>query len=43
MGQSERAVVVKTTRITIETETPLIVHRAKAIVTWCLLVAPTWK
>jgi len=26
---------MKTTRITIETETPLIVHRAKAIVTWC--------
>jgi hypothetical protein len=27
--------VVKTTRITIETESLLVVHRAKAIVTWC--------
>jgi hypothetical protein len=35
MGQSERAVVVKTTRITIETESLLVVHRGKTIVTWC--------
>jgi hypothetical protein len=27
--------VVKTTRITIETESLLVVHRGKAIVTWC--------
>ena len=35
MGQSERAMVVKTTRITIETESLLVVHRGKTIVTWC--------
>jgi hypothetical protein len=35
MGQSERAVVVKTTRITIETESLLVVRRGKTIVTWC--------
>lgn len=34
-GGSERAVVAKTTRITIETENLLVVHRAKTIVTWC--------
>ena len=27
--------VVKTTRITIETESLLVVHRGKTIVTWC--------
>ena len=35
MGQSERAVVVKTTKITIETESLLVVHKGKSIVTWC--------
>ena len=35
MGRSERAVVVKTTRITIETESLLVVRRGKTIVTWC--------
>jgi len=35
MEQSERAVVVKTTRITIETESLLVVRRGKTIVTWC--------
>jgi hypothetical protein len=35
MGQSERAVVVKTTRITIETESVLVVRRGKTIVPWC--------
>jgi hypothetical protein len=35
MGQSERAVVVKTTRITIETESLLVVRRGMTIVTWC--------
>jgi hypothetical protein len=35
MGQSERAVVVKTTRISIETESLLVVRRGKTIVTWC--------
>jgi hypothetical protein len=35
MGQSERAVVVKTTRITIETESLLVVRRGKTIVTSC--------
>jgi hypothetical protein len=34
-GGWERAVVVKTTRITIETEKLLVVRRGKAIVTWC--------
>jgi hypothetical protein len=34
-GGSERAVVLKTTRITIETESLLVVHRAKTTVTWC--------
>jgi hypothetical protein len=34
-GGSERAVVVKTTRITIETENLLVVRRGKTIVTWC--------
>ncbi len=31
----ERAVAVKTTRITVETETLIIVHRAKAALDWC--------
>jgi hypothetical protein len=35
MGRSERAVVVKTTRITIETESLLVVHRGKTSVAWC--------
>jgi hypothetical protein len=35
MERSERAVVVKTTRITIETESLLVVRRGKTIVTWC--------
>ena len=35
MGRSEHAVVVKTTRITIETESLLVVRRGKTIVTWC--------
>jgi hypothetical protein len=34
-GRSERAVVGRTTRITIETESLLVVHRGKTIVTWC--------
>jgi hypothetical protein len=34
-GGWERAVVVKTTRITIETENLLVVRRGKSIVTWC--------
>src|SRR5580698_1757795 len=35
MGQSERGVVGKTTKITIETESLLVVHKGKSIVTWC--------
>jgi hypothetical protein len=35
MERSERAAVVKTTRITIETESLLVVRRGKTIVTWC--------
>jgi hypothetical protein len=31
----ERAVAVKTTRITLETETLVIVRHAKAAVSWC--------
>ncbi len=31
----ERAVAVKTTRITVETETLIIVRRAKATFAWC--------
>lgn len=31
----ERAVAVKTTRITIETKTLIIVRRAKAALAWC--------
>jgi hypothetical protein len=34
-GQMERAVAVKTTTITVETETLIIVHRAKAALDWC--------
>ena len=34
-GGSEHAVVLKTTRITIETESLLFVRRCKTIVTWC--------
>jgi hypothetical protein len=34
-GRSERAAVLKTTKITIETESLLVVHRGKTIVTWC--------
>jgi hypothetical protein len=34
-GQMERVVAVKTTRITVETETLIIVHRAKAALDWC--------
>jgi hypothetical protein len=34
-GGWERAVVVKTTRITIETENLLVVRKGKTIVTWC--------
>jgi len=35
MERSERAVVVKMTRITIETESLLVVRKGKTIVTWC--------
>jgi hypothetical protein len=35
MGGPESGMVVKTTRITIETESLLIVRRGKTIVTWC--------
>lgn len=35
MGRSEHAVVVKTTTITIETESLLVVSRGRTIVTWC--------
>jgi hypothetical protein len=31
----ERAVAVKTTRITVETETLIVVRRAKATLAWC--------
>lgn len=31
----ERAVAVKTTRITVETETLMIIRRAKAALDWC--------
>ena len=31
----ERAVAVKTTRITLETETLIVVRRAKATLAWC--------
>ena len=34
-GRSGRAVVVKTTKITIETESLLVIRRKKTIVTWC--------
>ena len=34
-AQMERLVAVKTTRITVETETLIIVHRAKATSDWC--------
>ena len=34
-GGSEHAVVLKTTRITIETESLLVLRRGKTIVTWC--------
>ncbi len=35
MSGLERAVVVKTTRITIETDSLLVVRRGKTVVTWC--------
>jgi hypothetical protein len=35
MGWQESGVVVKTTRITIETESLLVVRRGKIVVTWC--------
>jgi hypothetical protein len=35
MGGRERAIGVKTTRITVETETLMIVRRAKATLSWC--------
>jgi hypothetical protein len=35
MERSERAALVRTTRITIETESVLVVRRGKTIVTWC--------
>jgi hypothetical protein len=35
IDRMERAVVAKTTRITVETETLIIVRRAKAILAWC--------
>ena len=35
MDEMERIVAVKTTRITVETETQMIVHRAKAVLAWC--------
>jgi len=31
----ERAVVLRTTRITVETESLMVVRRAKAVVAWC--------
>ena len=34
-GRSGRAVVVKTTKIKIETESLLVIRRKKTIVTWC--------
>jgi hypothetical protein len=35
MGWQESGVVVKTTTITIETESLLVVRRGKTVVTWC--------
>jgi hypothetical protein len=35
VGGAEHTVVVKTTRITIETDSLLVVHRGKTVVTWC--------
>jgi hypothetical protein len=35
MGSPESGMVVKTTRITIETESLLLVRRGKTVVTWC--------
>jgi hypothetical protein len=35
MGWQESGMVVKTTRITIETESLLVVRRGKTVVTWC--------
>ena len=35
MIETKRAVAVKATRITVETETMLIVRRAKAALAWC--------
>jgi hypothetical protein len=34
-GEMKRAIGVKTTRITIETETRVIVRRAQATLSWC--------
>jgi hypothetical protein len=33
--RSERAMVMKTTKITIETESHLVVHKTRTVVTWC--------
>ena len=35
LGGSEHTVVVKTTRITIETDSLLVVYRGRTFVTWC--------
>jgi hypothetical protein len=35
MGRSEHAVVVRTTKITIETESLLVVRKGRTVVTWC--------
>ncbi|HUK23719.1 MAG TPA: hypothetical protein VLV49_03995 [Terriglobales bacterium] len=35
MIETKRAVALKATRITVETETMLIVRRAKAVLAWC--------
>jgi hypothetical protein len=35
MGELERVVAVRTTRITVETETRMIVRRARTVRAWC--------
>jgi len=35
VNETERAVVLRTTRITVETESLMVVRKAKAVVAWC--------
>jgi hypothetical protein len=35
MNETEQAVLVRTSRITFETDTLMVIRRARAVVTWC--------